>query len=141
MGTAGRPARLDHKDQQIGNVSVEKAAVGAVDVEAKVTVYVVLACTIAASGGVLFGYDGEDTPFLCTASNHSCILDSAALYLAMMLRPMQSWNHIRPSHHTSTHSFCLQGASLGVLKACNNLLKCGESTVQQGRRMHACWHV
>ena len=28
-----------------------------------------------------------------------------------------------------------------MLKACNNLLKCGESTVQQGHRMHACWHV
>ena len=36
-------------------MSAEKAAFGAIDVEAKVTVYVVLACTIAASGGVLFG--------------------------------------------------------------------------------------
>ena len=62
---------------------------GAVDVEAKVTVYVVLACTIAASGGVLFGYDGEDTPFPCIANNDSCILDAAAPYLAMMLRPSQ----------------------------------------------------
>ena len=62
---------------------------GEVDVEAKVTVYVVLACTIAASGGVLFGYDGEDTSFPCTASNDSCILDAAVPYLAMMLRPSQ----------------------------------------------------
>ena len=37
------------------SMSAEKAAFGAIDVEAKVTVYVVLACTIAASGGVLFG--------------------------------------------------------------------------------------
>ncbi|CAK0787907.1 hypothetical protein CVIRNUC_011129 [Coccomyxa viridis] len=42
-------------------MSAEKAAFGAIDVEAKVTVYVVLACTIAASGGVLFGYDAGIT--------------------------------------------------------------------------------
>ena len=89
MGTAERPVQIDNEGQQNGNISVEKAAMGAVDVEAKVTVYVVLACAIAASGGVLFGYDGEDTPFSCTASNGLRTLDAAASHLAMMLRPSQ----------------------------------------------------
>ncbi|EIE26164.1 general substrate transporter [Coccomyxa subellipsoidea C-169] len=34
---------------------------GVIDVEAKSTIYVVLACFIAASGGLLFGYDGGCT--------------------------------------------------------------------------------
>lgn len=37
------------------DLNVERAAMGAIDVEAKTTVYVVLACFIAASGGLLFG--------------------------------------------------------------------------------------
>lgn len=32
-----------------------------IEVDAKTTTYVVLACIIAASGGVLFGYDGGVT--------------------------------------------------------------------------------
>jgi hypothetical protein len=40
---------------QDGSPDVERAAMGAVDVDAKVTLYVVLACMIAASGGILFG--------------------------------------------------------------------------------------
>ncbi|KAK9793166.1 hypothetical protein WJX73_001731, partial [Symbiochloris irregularis] len=42
-------------------ISVEQAAAGVVDVDAKATTYVVLACIIAASGGLLFGYDGGIT--------------------------------------------------------------------------------
>ena len=41
--------------QKSSNVNVEKAAMGALDIDAKITVYVVLACVVAASGGVLFG--------------------------------------------------------------------------------------
>lgn len=152
MGTAERPAKLDNKGQQNGNISVEKAAMGAVDVEAKVTVYVVLACAIAASGGVLFGYDGKDTPFSFTASNGllyigcCCLLsgydaEAIAVHCAARCGPYILESSPPLSRHTSTHSSCLQGASLGVLKACNSLLKCGESTVQRGRRMHACWHA
>ncbi|KAL0041564.1 hypothetical protein WJX79_007531 [Trebouxia sp. C0005] len=40
---------------------IERAAAGVIDVDAKTTTYVVLACIIAASGGVLFGYDGGTT--------------------------------------------------------------------------------
>ncbi len=40
---------------------IERAAAGVIDVDAKTTAYVVLACIIAASGGVLFGYDGGVT--------------------------------------------------------------------------------
>ena len=40
---------------------IERAAAGVIDVDAKTTTYVVLACVIAASGGVLFGYDGGVT--------------------------------------------------------------------------------
>ena len=40
---------------------IERAAAGVIDVDAKTTTYVVLACIIAASGGVLFGYDGGVT--------------------------------------------------------------------------------
>ena len=50
---------------------IERAAAGVIDVDAKTTTYVVLACIIAASGGVLFGYDGGVTgechlPQICT---------------------------------------------------------------------------
>ena len=49
---------------------IERAAAGVIDVDAKTTTYVVLACIIAASGGVLFGYDGgvtgECLTHLCT---------------------------------------------------------------------------
>ena len=41
--------------QKSSNVNVEKAAMGALDIDAKITVYVILACVVAASGGVLFG--------------------------------------------------------------------------------------
>lgn len=54
----------DSKDaviQKSSNVNIEKAAMGAVDIDAKITVYVCLACLVAASGGVLFG---ECAPFL-----------------------------------------------------------------------------
>ena len=40
---------------------IERDAAGVIDVDAKTTTYVVLACIIAASGGVLFGYDGGVT--------------------------------------------------------------------------------
>ncbi|BDA50848.1 Sugar transport protein MST4 [Coccomyxa sp. Obi] len=42
-------------------INIERAAMGIVDVDAKMTIYVILACTIAASGGLLFGYDGGCT--------------------------------------------------------------------------------
>lgn len=61
---AMQPAGLGSKKN---DSSLERAAVGAIDVEAKVTVYVVLACTIAASGGLLFGEIGS-TYYLCTAT-------------------------------------------------------------------------
>ncbi len=72
MCTAERPAEAqNHKFQHSGNTTIEKAAMSVVDVEAKVTVYVVRACAIAASGGVLFGYDGENALIFCTVSNDS----------------------------------------------------------------------
>ena len=40
---------------------IERAAAGVIDIDAKTTTYVVLACIVAASGGVLFGYDGGVT--------------------------------------------------------------------------------
>ena len=40
---------------------IERAAAGVIDIDAKTTTYVVLACVVAASGGVLFGYDGGIT--------------------------------------------------------------------------------
>ena len=40
---------------------IERAAAGVIDIDAKTTAYVVLACIVAASGGVLFGYDGGIT--------------------------------------------------------------------------------
>ena len=55
MSTTSNGAKKDHTTLKDGRISAEQAAFGAIDVEAKVTVYVVLACTIAASGGVLFG--------------------------------------------------------------------------------------
>ena len=55
MKTASNGAKRDATATKNDGISVEKAAFGAIDIEAKVTVYVVLACTIAASGGVLFG--------------------------------------------------------------------------------------
>ncbi len=39
-------------------INVERAALGIIDVDAKMTIYVILACTIAASGGLLFGTFG-----------------------------------------------------------------------------------
>lgn len=63
MGTIDRATRDDHTAAQKGHINAEKAAMGAIDVEAKVTVYVILACTIAASGGVLFG-----KPIYCVAA-------------------------------------------------------------------------
>lgn len=44
--------------QNSKGINVEKAALGLIDVDAKMTIYVVLACTIAASGGLLFGKFG-----------------------------------------------------------------------------------
>lgn len=41
--------------EKASGLDLERAAMGAIDVDAKVTIYVVLACTIAASGGLLFG--------------------------------------------------------------------------------------
>ena len=55
MKATSNGGRKDPNALKNGSMSAEKAAFGAIDVEAKVTVYVVLACTIAASGGVLFG--------------------------------------------------------------------------------------
>ena len=55
MRATSNGAKKDHNTLKDGSTSAEKAAFGAIDVEAKVTVYVVLACTIAASGGLLFG--------------------------------------------------------------------------------------
>ena len=49
---------------------IERAAAGVIDVDAKTTTYVVLACTIAASGGVLIGYDGGTTGKLRSASQY-----------------------------------------------------------------------
>ena len=55
MKAASKGGIRDQNALKNGSMNAEKAAFGAIDVEAKVTVYVVLACTIAASGGVLFG--------------------------------------------------------------------------------------
>ena len=55
MKATSNGGRRDQNALKNDSMSAEKAALGAIDVEAKVTVYVVLACTIAASGGVLFG--------------------------------------------------------------------------------------
>ena len=54
---------------------IERAAAGVIDVDAKTTTYVVLACIIAASGGVLFGYDGGVTgePMGPGLAKHACI--------------------------------------------------------------------
>ena len=55
-----------------GDINAERAAMGAIDVEAKTTVYVVLACFIAASGGLLFGeilgHIGSDLRRNCSVS-------------------------------------------------------------------------
>ena len=40
---------------------IDRAAAGAIDIDAKTTTYVILACMVAASGGILFGYDGGVT--------------------------------------------------------------------------------
>lgn len=40
---------------------IERAAAGVIDIDAKTTTCVVLACVVAASGGMLFGYDGGVT--------------------------------------------------------------------------------
>lgn len=55
--------------QKSSNVNLEKAAMGAMDIDAKITVYVALACLVAASGGVLFGYDGAATGPNCPVRN------------------------------------------------------------------------
>lgn len=47
---------------------IERAAAGVIDIDAKTTTYVVLACIVAASGGVLFGYDGGITGVVCLTS-------------------------------------------------------------------------
>ena len=52
---------------------IERAAAGVIDVDAKTTTYVVLACVIAASGGVLFGYDGGVTGMFATYGGCMCI--------------------------------------------------------------------
>ncbi len=52
------PKVAQYAIQKSSNVNLEKAAMGAMDIDAKITVYVALACLVAASGGVLFGYDG-----------------------------------------------------------------------------------
>ena len=59
---AGDPERRSRNAQdtisKASNPDTMKAALGgAMDVDAKITVYVALACVVAASGGVLFGYD------------------------------------------------------------------------------------
>ncbi len=53
---SARPTDVLHNSKDI---NVERAALGIIDVDAKMTVYVVLACTIAASGGLLFGEFGR----------------------------------------------------------------------------------
>ena len=59
---AGKKTKMSGDAMQTGDVlrkstdiNVERAAMGVIDVEAKSTIYVVLACFIAASGGLLFG--------------------------------------------------------------------------------------
>ena len=59
MKATNKGGKHDKNDLKNDSMSAEKAAFGAIDVEAKVTVYVVLACTIAASGGVLFGESNQ----------------------------------------------------------------------------------
>ena len=46
---------------------LERAAAGVIEVDAKTTTYVILACLIAASGGLLFGYDAGCTGETCAA--------------------------------------------------------------------------
>jgi hypothetical protein len=62
------PEAAQEAIQKSSNVNLEKAAMGAIDIDAKITVYVALACLVAASGGVLFGYDGAATGPNCPAS-------------------------------------------------------------------------
>lgn len=68
MGVEDDALRDDHKALPNETISAERAAAGAIDVEAKVTVYVVLACAIAASGGVLFGKQAAN----CDVDNLAC---------------------------------------------------------------------
>ena len=70
MGVEDDALRNDHRALPDEAISAERAAVGAIDVEAKVTVYVVFACAIAASGGVLFGKHPAD----CDVDDHACDL-------------------------------------------------------------------
>lgn len=63
---------------------IERAAAGVIDVDAKTTTYVVLACIIAASGGVLFGYDGGVT-------GESTYLISAAYRLPQVIARRQRY--------------------------------------------------
>jgi len=65
---AGDPERRSRNAQdtisKASNPDTMKAAMGgAMDVDAKITVYVALACVVAASGGVLFGYDAGNMAF------------------------------------------------------------------------------
>eukprot|EP00891_Asterochloris_glomerata_P007570 jgi/Astpho2/7570/Aster-02476 len=46
---------------QRSQAELERIAAGVVDVDAKCTIFVILACVVAASGGLLFGYDGGIT--------------------------------------------------------------------------------
>jgi len=72
MGMEAEASRDDHEalPNEAMRPSAERAAAGAIDVEAKVTVYVVLACAIAASGGVLFGEQAADA----SVDDHACDL-------------------------------------------------------------------
>jgi len=70
MGVEAEASRDDHKALPNEAISAERAAAGAIDVEAKVTVYVVLACAIAASGGVLFGEQAANA----NVDDHACDL-------------------------------------------------------------------
>lgn len=71
---------------------IERAAAGVIDINAKTTTYVVLACVVAASGGVLFGYDGGITgafSLTCTAYQRR---DQHIVALQVGWRP---WNSSR----------------------------------------------
>ena len=54
-------ARYVPSSQIRSAADIERAAAGVIEVDAKTTSYVVLACIIAASGGVLFGFDAGVT--------------------------------------------------------------------------------
>ncbi len=60
---------------------IERAAAGVIDVDAKTTTYVVLACVIAASGGVLFGYDGGTTG---TGHSSACCTSTGTVIFGLL---------------------------------------------------------